>query len=516
MSENGKVAAQIMDLVVTDKTRKAQAMAEQAAIKLALMTTLETLGGMTHDTDDGLEFKGEKIILPASYDGRVMDAAKYLRDYSLAQEKHYEFSRIFPYRPLDGAHAFQMAMKNAFGSVGIGKNRPATMFSPEKPPQMRTIDTSFTTTAQVPWGAVDFPMFDATFHLSYTEDAEKGMLFVLAVEAPKKYRKAMDGFFQYVEKTLNESSIYKGKAITGAADPGFVDTSKIDPSRVIYSDEVLQQLDTNLWSLLRYTEKMKALKLPLKRAVLLEGPYGTGKTLAGTLTAKEAADNGWTFILVRPGQDNLFNALKTAQIYAPAVVWFEDIDTLARGGTDDQISKLLDALDGAQNKGHAVVAGFTTNHIDTIQKGVLRPGRLDAIIHIGPLDAPAFEKLAKSLIPKDLLGDVDYGKVVSAMDGFMPAFVTEAFNNALRYSISRTKGHPQKVETDDIVASANALRRQHELMNNAGEGANRPTLDKVFSDTMVRTLEKMEFGFDKDQESHGLNFNSDREVGEKE
>jgi ATP-dependent 26S proteasome regulatory subunit len=172
------------------------------------------------------------------------------------------------------------------------------------------------------------------------------------------------------------------------------------------------------------------------------------------------------------------------------VVWFEDIDKLAKGGTDEEISKLLDALDGAQNKGHAVVAGFTTNHINTLQKGVLRPGRLDAIIHIGQLDASGYEKLVRSLIPEHLLGDIDYTKVVEAMDDFMPAFVTEAINNSLRYTITRTKGHPQKIETTDIVNSAAGLRAQHDLMNNAGEGANKPTVDSTMNELVATVVQE--------------------------
>lgn len=481
MSENGngKGARSLVEFVVTDTQRKKTHIDEQTQLRLGIMALLEELGNLTHDTEDGIEFKGDKIVLPSTYEGDVMAAARYLRDYHKAQELHYEFSRSFNYRPLDGAHAFQAAMKKTFGSVGIGKARPATLFSPERPPQMRTIETGVNTTAQVPWGEVYFPMFDATFALGASMDREKGILFDLAVDAPKKYRKHMDAFFQVVEAELRNHSIYKGKAITGADDPGYVDLSKIDPKRVIYSNSVLTQLDTNLWSLLKHTKLMQTLGLPLKRAVLLEGPYGTGKTLAGTLTAKEAVEHGWTFILCRSGQDNLFDTLKTAQLYAPAVVWFEDIDTLARGGTEEEISKLLDALDGAQNKGHAVVAGFTTNHVETLQKGVLRPGRLDAVIHIGQLDAPGYEKLVKSLIPEHLLGEINYDEVVDAMRDFMPAFVTESINNALRYTITRTNGHPEKVETTDIVNAADGLREQHKLMNDAGDGATKPSIDST-------------------------------------
>lgn len=502
----------LMTMVMDKKARDAAAVNEQEMLKAALLATLEELGNLTHDTEDSLEFGGEKFILPEAYRHDPMAAAVFIRDYVRAQHKHYEFSTTYDYRPMDGAHAFQASMKKVFGNVGIGKNRPATFFTPEKPPEMRTINTSYSTTAQVPWGQVEFPMLDATFQLGATMDREKGMLFVLAVDAPKMYKKQLDAFFQVVRDELKKNSIYKGKAITGAELPTFLDLSKLDPSKVIYSDEVLQSLDTNLWSLLRHTALMEEFRIPLKRAVLLEGPYGTGKTMAGTLTAKEAAENGWTFILCRAADgDNLYDTLKTAQVYSPSVVWFEDIDKLATGGTVEEISKLLDALDGAQTKGNAVVAGFTTNHIDKIQKGVLRPGRLDAVIHIGELDAPGYEKLTRSLIPKTLLGDVDYDRVVAAMHGYMPAFVAEAINNSVRFAITRNNGRPDKINTDDIVDSALSLRNQWKLMNDAGEGANKPTLDSVTRTTLTELLNKMELPYDHSQDVQFMRFNADRE-----
>jgi transitional endoplasmic reticulum ATPase len=39
---------------------------------------------------------------------------------------------------------------------------------------------------------------------------------------------------------------------------------------------------------------------------------------------------------------------------------------------------------------------MTTNHKDEIHKGMLRPGRLDAIIEIGAMDRPGVEKLART------------------------------------------------------------------------------------------------------------------------
>lgn len=477
----------LISMVVTNEQRAKQEIAEQEAFKLSIITLLGELGGMSL-TDSSVEFTGQKIILPETFEGRLLEAANYLANLHESLEKHYEYSEVFNYRPFDGAHAFQNVLKNIFGSAGLGKNRPRTFFSPERPPQMLTINTGVNQTTQVPWGQVEFPQLECTFTLAESHDRERGSLFHLGVDAPKKFQKQVKALFEMVKVELAERSIYKGKAINGAKRPEFVDLTKIDPNKVIYSDSVLTQLDANLWSLLRHTEVMRANGIPLKRAVLLEGPYGTGKTLAGTLTAKEAVDNNWTYLLCRTGKDDLYETLNTAQLYAPSVVWFEDIDTLAKGGTDSEIARLLDALDGAQSKGQEVIAGFTTNFVERIQKGVLRPGRIDAIIHIGELDASGLKKLVKSLIKPELLGEINYDALTGAFKGFMPAFVAESINSALRYAIARTHGHPDKIETLDIVEAANALRRQLDLMNGAGEGSNAPTVDSVMKGLVVDVL----------------------------
>lgn len=477
----------LLDFVVDQQNAERNQVTHADAVKAALLATLEAIGGL-NVTDDDIEFKGTKIILPETYEGRVGDAISYLGRYVEAQENHYEFSKVFKYRPWDGAHAFQSAMMKIFGTTGIGQVQDMGFFG-TRPPQMVSLDTGVSTSVQVPWGDVSFGPLEATFTLSGTRDREYGQLFRLSVDAPKKYRKHIDAFFTAVENELKTNSIYKGKAITGAEMPGFLDTDRLDPNTVVYSEEVLTQLNANVWSLLDHTEVMREFKIPLKRAVLVEGPYGTGKTLAGMLTAQRAVKNGWTFLLCRPGQDDLFDVLKTAQLYAPAVVWFEDIDILAKGGTDQDISVLLDALDGITSKGGEVIAGFTTNFVDKLQRGVLRPGRLDAIIHIGELDAAGFEKLVKNQIPADLLSkDVNYERVGNAFAGFLPAFAAEAISRAMRYSIARNGGRPSEIDTDDLVNAAIGLRPQLNMMNGAKEGANKVTLDTLITDKFAAVL----------------------------
>lgn len=465
--------------------KKVLEMDQEAQRRDAILKALEELGKIAVG-EDGLTFEGEKFVIPAQYAGRIGDAIKFLKQHDEQQNKTYSFSRTFKYRPWDGAAAFQRALKKMFNHTGLGMDT-MTFFGP-RPPQFRSIEVDVNETQQVPWGEVKVPQLEAEFNLGATGDEDYGILFALAVEAPRRYRAHLEAFFDIVEEELRTGSLYRGKAINGAEFPGFLDLSTVDPGKVVYSQEVYTQLGANFWTLIERAPLMRELGIPLKRSILVSGPYGSGKTLAGYLSAQRAIDHGWTFILCRPGKDNLLEVLNTAKLYSPAVVWFEDIDTVASGGDSKHISQVLDALDSISNKGTEVLAGFTTNHIEKIQKGVLRPGRIDSVIEIGSLDVAGIEKLVKVNVPGHLLSeDIDYQKVAQAFEGFMPAFYREAIDRSLRYMIDRTGG-TDMITTDDLVNAANGLRPQHELMTGANEKPDKPTIDSVLGDKVTETL----------------------------
>jgi SpoVK/Ycf46/Vps4 family AAA+-type ATPase len=243
---------------------------------------------------------------------------------------------------------------------------------------------------------------------------------------------------------------------------------------------VLTQLQANVWTVMENAEYFRSVNMPLKRAVLLEGPYGSGKSLAGLLTAQCAVENGWTFILVRSGDDP-YVALKTAALYAPAVVWVEDLDVLVANKSREEITGLLDALDSVSTKGKEVIAGYTTNFPDIMDKGVLRPGRLDAVIHVGQLDAVGHEMLIKATIPSAILDPlVNYEEVVEALEGYLPAFTVEAAQRAFRYAVARSGGQPESITTTDLVNAAKGLRPQFDMASGAGEAKHgKATIDSL-------------------------------------
>jgi transitional endoplasmic reticulum ATPase len=460
-------------------------------LRLGITRLLGQLGSLTVQ-EDSLRFEGQAFILPKQYAGKVRGAIDFLENWLHQQEKPHQIIRSLPYRPLDGAHAFMQVMKTLTGTTGFGVTK-MTMFGP-KHPQYRTINIAHDKTAQVPWGDVKFPSFDAEFNIGATMDPERGIVFNLTCLAPKKWRQHIEAIFAMIEEYLKTNSIYRGKAINGAEEePEFFDLSKVDPNSVFYSTDVLKQLRANIWVPIRHPDTLRARNMPIKRAVLLAGEYGTGKTLAGFLTALETDKHGYTFIQCRPGVDDPATVLRTAALYSPAVVFIEDIDTHTKGGSDMDISRMLEMLDGMGNKGSEIITIFTTNHLDRIQKGALRPGRIDAVVKIGDLDEAGFRNCVTYTVGADqLASDVDWHAVAAAFDGFRPAFVVEAARRATRYALGESEtGEIDILTTEDLVLAADSLRPQLELMREAKEGANRTTFEDIIRGQVEGVVSRM-------------------------
>ncbi len=207
--------------------------------KRALELLAELGGKLTAEED--IVFEGSRIVLPARMD--LSDAIDFLKEKRNEDERTVSFSRIYNYRPWDGAHATMAALKRAFGMVT--QRATMGMFGPN-PPQLRTIKVGVSETAQVPWGAIAIPMLPGTeFQLAATRN-EFGSVFAISAEGPRKFRHQIEGIFKLIDEELASNSIYRGKAFDGQEMPEFLDLSGVDPAKVVYSDEVLAQLEAKV------------------------------------------------------------------------------------------------------------------------------------------------------------------------------------------------------------------------------------------------------------------------------
>lgn len=397
------------------------------------------------------------------------------------QETSTAFRREFHYRPYDGAVATAIVLRARYGMV-MGK-AIQTMFG-EQPPQILEVPTGpGGQSVQAPWGRIQIPAIDGgDVYLDSTEHRDYGDIFEITIRAKKRYSKEVEEFFADVAEQLKNGSIYRGKAVCGADELRFIeDLDKFDPQQIVFASGVQNQLDVALFAPLRHPQAYRDEKIPLKRAVLLYGSYGTGKTSVGMMTAKEAVAAGWTFVMARPGRDRVEDVLTTARLYAPAVVWIEDIDSDTGGATNPKsVSRMLDAFDGITTKGHEIIVAMSTNHIEKVPPGMLRPGRLDYVLEIEGLDRPGTEKLIRVVVaPGKLAADVDFDAVHAEMDGFLPAFVRATADRARSFAIHRTGSTSYVLTTADLVNAARSLHPQLKLHQDAAEPPALPTLDRI-------------------------------------
>jgi AAA family ATPase len=152
----------------------------------------------------------------------------------------------------------------------------------------------------------------------------------------------------------------------------------------------------------RRAAALKAAGARAPRGVLLYGPPGCSKTLLARAAAAEARVN---FLSVRGGEllsayvgasERAVAALfARARASAPALVFFDEVDALAGGRGGDNassgsgsraVSQLLVEMDGCQPSLGVVVLA-ATNRPDRVDPALLRPGRLDLLLHVRPPDA---------------------------------------------------------------------------------------------------------------------------------
>jgi transitional endoplasmic reticulum ATPase len=461
-----------------------------ADVLASLISGAAGAAGKVISGDEVAFHDGPKIILP---NGMTYPSAyAILKRLEEEAEMVTSFDRTFRYRSDDGAYATIQVIKERYGML-LGK-QTQTFFG-VLPAETRTISIGVGQTMQVPWGRIEIPIFPGLELVLCDQhhDKDYGKIFEIHAAGPRKYRDDIEEFFDAVEDFLRTKSIYRGRAIIGSDEPEFLDLSAFRADQVVFSDEATRILEGTIHAPIRYTDALRREGISLKRAVLLEGPFGTGKTSEGQIVAQIATDNGWTFISARPGRDKVEDVLRTARLYQPAVVFVEDIDGAASSGEDDDVTKMLDAFDGITAKGGELMVVMTTNHVERIHKGMLRPGRLDAVIHIGSLDASGIERLIKAVVkPGKLSENVNYVEVSESMTGFYPAFVKEAITRAVTISIGRNAGSVEYViDTVDLVTAAQSLHAQLAQLEEAGEGVKKPALDAAFGAVMSSAMQSL-------------------------
>lgn len=439
---------------------------------------------------------GDKLVIPAGMKYPVaIDLIHRRMKYEM---ETVELSETFECFPFDGAYNFEQVLIEKFGWAP-SETKPGGFFQPPQPPQLLSVEVGPNDVRSVPWGMFSLPTVDGTIECSIGQ-RDGGIRFALDATVKRKDEETVKDLFRRLRARLETHSIYRGKAIKlrfrddrgnqlEMPQPKFIDTAKIDPGELIYSREIERSIHTNLFTPIARVDDCIRNDIPVKRGIMLAGPYGTGKTLGARVAAKIAVENQLTYVTVLRA-DELDDAINFAKLYGkPACVLFcEDIDRSMKGERTVKIDDILNTIDGVDSKSLNLITVLTSNHLEDINPAMLRPGRLDAIIEIAAPDAEACERLIRRVAGRALPAGTDITAAAEKLAGNVPAVITEVVKRAKlsQLAVSERGTIVTELTSEALDDAAYTMKSQNELLARASAPKpGKPQLDEAFA-TVVR------------------------------
>lgn len=420
---------------------------------------------------------GTAITIPE--DMTLEQAGRLIQSRMKYEEQEVQLVETINVFPWDGAAAMHRVLTRIYGWV---QGVPQKGFFSDTPPTMVQVEVGPNQTISVPWGDFVLPGIDGKITTSYA--LEKDLLvFMMSAKVKQKHERQIRQLFQQVREEVTAHSLYRGKALKirfldnmgrdkAIPDISFMDTSGVTTDSAIYSANVEQQLNRDLYVPIARAHDLVRNNIPLKRGVLLTGTYGTGKTLAATVAAALATANGIPFIYV-PRAYELQKAIAFARQYQTpaAVVFVEDIDRVTGGERSVRMDDILNIIDGVDGKTSNIIVVLTTNDLEAINPAMIRPGRLDSIIDVTPPDAEAVERLVRRFAGSQLAPGEDLTAVGAKLAGTIPAVIVEVVRRAKLAQLALQK--PGSLVTNltakGLLGAAESMTNQIEILRKASE-----------------------------------------------
>lgn len=416
---------------------------------------------------------GEKLILPEKMSAD--EAIEFLDRWQREQEQEVEINDTFDVLPQDGAYGLARVIADLFGWA---QSIPTPGFFGSSHPQMIKVQVSPEERVEIPWGRISLPNVSGYLETGVQRSRTGRAQFALSAVVKRKDQAEVERIFSSLREYLKTNSIYRGKAIKirfrddagkllQMPQPEFIDTSRIDESKLVYSEDVMNAVKANLFTPIQRIQDCIANDIKIKRGVLLGGMYGTGKTLAASVASKYAVQNNVTYVYT-PHAAELGDAIEFAKQYQAngCVVFCEDIDREVTGERSVRMDDILNILDGIDTKGANIITVLTTNHLENINKAMLRPGRLDAIINVTPPDAKAVEKLIRLYGGEAVSAEEDLTEVGVVLDGQIPAIIEEVVKRAKLFQLSLTDPGTKVtgITAEALTQAAKTMKTQMDLL----------------------------------------------------
>ncbi len=276
-------------------------------------------------------------------------------------------------------------------------------------------------------------------------------------------------------EVLNSISVTKGdfEAALRGMQPSTMREVLIEKPNVHWDDigaleSAKQELKEAVEWPLKYGKVFEHMNARPPKGILLYGPPGTGKTMLAKAVATESEANfisvkGPEFLNKWVGESEkaVRETFRKARQAAPCVIFMDEIDSIApergKSGSDDGvtervISQMLTEMDGLEALNNVVVIA-ATNRPDIMDPALLRPGRFDKSILIGPPDQASREAIFGIHTKNKPLGEgVDLKVLAEKTEGCTGADISAICNEAVMNAVRRLIA-TEKNPTDEQIAA---------------------------------------------------------------
>jgi ATP-dependent 26S proteasome regulatory subunit len=205
-------------------------------------------------------------------------------------------------------------------------------------------------------------------------------------------------------------------------------------------------------------------------AMLLFGPPGTGKT---SFAKAIAGRLGWPFVELLPSKlgaqgagmmaEELRRAFEELLALDNVVVFIDEVDDIAssraaRPDTQAVVNELLKAVMRVrESSGRLLICA--TNLIDALDPAVVRPGRFDLVIPVGPPDDEARLAILEQMLAAIPASEVEPARLVDVTAGLTPADIGSAIQRASAAAFAGARGGDggRRLLADDVLAALSSV-----------------------------------------------------------
>ncbi|KAG1884034.1 P-loop containing nucleoside triphosphate hydrolase protein [Suillus subluteus] len=255
----------------------------------------------------------------------------------------------------------------------------------------------------------------------------------------------------------------------------FIETPPVRFEDIGGQADIIQKLREAVeWPLL-HPEAFQRLGVRPPKGLLLYGPPGCSKTVLARACATESGVN---FVAVKgPELLNKYvgeseravrDIFSKARAASPSIIFFDEIDALGTSRSSDSetgtahegvLTSLLNEMDGVQELvGVTIIAA--TNRPDVIDSALMRPGRLDRILYVGPPDHDGREEILKIRTRKmSVESDLDLHTIAAMTDGCSGAEISSLCQEAALLTMQKDINAPF-IPQSAFVAAAGAIQKQ--------------------------------------------------------